>query len=78
MIREENLRIDVSQEMFEVEIISIIDGGKLISIEEGDTVFDADIWNLMRRLVITWDDAIPETVEENIEEIRRQIVMNAL
>lgn len=71
--------IDVYQEIIEAEIISILDGKKLISIEEDqkiqvipNTFAPQLIWD------INYDEDIEETVEENIEEIRRQRVMNSL
>lgn len=69
--------IDIHQEMIECEVISMLGGKKLISIEEcdDDATFPFDrkaYWT------IYYDEDVEETVAENINELRRQQVMNAL
>ena len=67
-----------TQEIIELEILSQIDGKKIVGIEETGRTINAQDFIPLLGLEVQIDDEIEATVEENIEEIRRQTVMNAL
>jgi hypothetical protein len=65
-----------TEEIIELEILSQVGGKKIISIEE--KVRTAEDFPPLLGIEVEIDDAIDVSVDENIEEIRRQMVMNAL
>lgn len=70
--------VGLDQEIIEAEILSMVNGKKITNIESLGRTVNEFTFAPQLGIEVEWDEDVDETVEENIEEIRRQFVMNSL